>query len=129
MGFLILIILASFLVHLLSSNYLGKHEGQQSSYHSCPKTFKDIQVVLKGNQAIPDHISGKLCDSLTFTNRDNAIRLIAFGPHDHHAAYDGITSETLDTNQSLKIVLNQVGNFEFHDHLLDVIKGTFTVSN
>lgn len=85
-------------------------------------------VTVHGNSVTPAHTTAKLCDTLTINNADDQIRLMAFGPHDHHQPYDGVTERTLAQNQSLTVVLNQAGTFTFHDHLDDAAAGTFTVT-
>lgn len=85
-------------------------------------------ITVHGNSVTPAHTTAKLCDTLTITNADDQIRLMAFGPHDHHQPYDGVTERTLAQNQSLTVVLNQAGTFTFHDHLDDAAAGTFTVT-
>lgn len=85
------------------------------------------QVTIQNSKVNPSHTEGVLCDTLTITNRDNTQRLVAFGLHDHHVAYDGITERLLARGQSVTVTLNQTGNFKFHDHLHDEVEGTFTV--
>ncbi|HKU18947.1 MAG TPA: hypothetical protein VJP80_06805 [Candidatus Saccharimonadales bacterium] len=86
------------------------------------------QVAIANDQVLPVHTTGSICDELRITNKDNVERLVAFGPHEHHVAYDGITSRFLAQGQSLSVTLNKTGTFEFHDHLHDEVAGTFTVS-
>ena len=94
---------------------------------NCRQTGTVYVVAIKNNRILPDHTLGKLCDKMTIVNKDNTVRLIAFGPHTHHTPYDGITESVLSQNQSLTVVYNQEGNFQFHDHLNDNVRGTFTV--
>lgn len=75
------------------------------------------------------HTYAKACDTLTITNEDNQLRLMAFGEHDHHQPYDGVEEKTLGPGQSLTVTLNQVGTFTFHDHVDDSSVGQFTVTN
>lgn len=74
----------------------------------------------------PD-VRAKLCDKLTIVNDDPTLRLMAFGLHDHHQPYDGVTEQVLPQGQSLSVTLNQAGTFTFHDHIHDEVQGTFTV--
>lgn len=85
-------------------------------------------VYIQDGNAEPASTSGKLCDTLTIINKDTKLRLIAFGPHDHHIAYDGVTEEALAENQSMSITLDKVGTYTFHDHVDDTSVGTFTVT-
>ncbi|HET9174355.1 MAG TPA: hypothetical protein VFN56_03675 [Candidatus Saccharimonadales bacterium] len=84
-------------------------------------------VVFEHNAVHPTHTVAQLCDTLTITNLDNTLRLIAFGPHEHHEQYDGVTEQVLDKGNSLTVTLNQAGNYTFHDHLNDSLVGSFSV--
>jgi hypothetical protein len=84
-------------------------------------------VVFQNNNVMPDHTVARLCDTLTITNQDNRLRLIAFGPHEHHISYDGISEKLLSQNQSLTVTLVKAGSFTFHDHIDDALHGSFTV--
>lgn len=85
-------------------------------------------VVIQNNKVSPSSTVAPLCDTLTITNLDDKERLIAFGLHEHHVAYDGITERILTQSQSFTVTLIQKGNFRFHDHWHDKIQGTFTVT-
>jgi hypothetical protein len=73
-------------------------------------------------------IHGKLCDIITFVNKDNISRAIAFGPHEDHVPYDGVGEKILNHNQRFTITLNQPGTFHWHDHEHDNVGGYFTVN-
>lgn len=119
-------ILIYFLVHGLSGSYLSnKKEGNGGI--QCSGSHASHQVTIQNNQISPQHTDGKLCDTLMITNKDNRIRLIAFGQHDEHQPYDDVEEKALKQNESLTVTLNQAGSFLFHDHFQDEAKGTFTV--
>lgn len=85
-------------------------------------------VVIRGGKVYPSHTTGLQCDTLTIVNQDNKIRLMAFGPHEHHVSYDGVSERVLGPGQSFSVKLIQVGTFYFHDHTDDIVKGSFTVN-
>ena len=85
-------------------------------------------VIIKDNKANPNHTVAKQCDTLTIINDDSRIRLMAFGPHEHHVSYDGLSEHVLGPGQSFSVKLIQAGTFYFHDHTDDIVKGSFTVS-
>jgi hypothetical protein len=85
-------------------------------------------VTIKNDQASPSHISAQQCDKLTIINQDDETRLVAFGLHDAHTSYDGITEKPLQKGQSLTVTLVQTGNFRVHDHVHDEVQATFTVT-
>ncbi|HLZ14361.1 MAG TPA: hypothetical protein VKQ34_00025 [Candidatus Saccharimonadales bacterium] len=94
----------------------------------CEGTHGAHTVLIQHNVMTPVHTSAHHCDKLTITNMDATDRLVAFGPHEHHVAYDGVTDQLLLQGQSLTITLNQIGTFNFHDHLHDEVAGDFTVA-
>jgi hypothetical protein len=85
-------------------------------------------VIVKGDTVSPVHTEARQCDSLTITNLDDKERLVAFGKHDSHISYDGVSERVLGRGQSLTVSLGQAGTFLFHDHAQDSVKGTFTVT-
>lgn len=86
------------------------------------------EVKIKDSIVTPSSTTGKPCDSMTITNLDKATRYIAFGKHDQHIEYDGVVKEPVESGKSLTITLNKTGDYLFHDHDDENVKGTFTVS-
>ncbi len=115
-----------FLVHGLSGSYLSNNK-EDNGGTQCSGSHASHQVNIQNNQVNPAHTDGKLCDTLTITNKDNRVRLVAFGEHDNHQPYDGVTEKALKQNESLTITFNQAGSYLFHDHLQEEAQGTFTV--
>ncbi|MFI5271211.1 MAG: cupredoxin domain-containing protein [Candidatus Saccharimonadales bacterium] len=93
----------------------------------CPHIGKTYTVTIKDSVISPKNTDAKKCDQITFLNKDNVTRNIAFGPHEHHVPYDGVTERLLDQNQSFTITLVSVGQYHFHDHFHDELTGTFSV--
>ncbi len=114
----------------LSTQYIADHyltsgsESKQCQVHGVAH-----QAIIKSGDVTPEHTSAKLCDTLTITNKDTTIRIIAFGKHDHHQAYDNITEKVLGKDQSLTITLNRSGSYIFHDHDQETVAGSFTVDD
>lgn len=84
-------------------------------------------VVIRDDKVSPQATTGKVCDTMKITNDDDVTRLMAFGVHDHHQAYDGVTDRILHKGESMTVTFDQVGSFHFHDHLHDEVEGYFTV--
>jgi len=116
-----------FAAYKFSNNYLINDK--RASANRCNGSHGTHKVVILGNQVIPQHTEAKVCDKLVITNEDSAERLMAFGPHDHHISYDGVTERLLTQDQSLNVTLIQIGTFTFHDHADEQVIGSFTVSN
>ena len=110
--------------------YIANRQGHRDpSIPSCPAgPHSDHQVIIQNNRVVPVNTIAPRCDTLTITNLDDRERLMAFGLHEHHVPYDGITDKILIQGQSLSVTLVQTGHFRFHDHDHDEIQGTFTVT-
>jgi len=94
----------------------------------CNKSVHAIRrVVIQNGQVIPAHTEADKCDSLTIVNLDGQDRLMAFGRHDAHISYDGISEKNLGQGQSLSVTLIRTGDYLFHDHLDDNVRGDFSV--
>jgi len=105
----------------------GEPSSHASSTVACTTYGVDHLVTIKDDRASQTTIVGRLCDTLTIVNEDPTFREIAFGPHEEHQAYDGVTAKLLEKGQSLKVVMNQVGAYHFHDHIHDEVEGDFIV--
>lgn len=88
----------------------------------------EYRVTIQHDQLSTQNVAAQLCDKLIITNADDKARLVAFGQHDHHLVYDGVEERLLKHDESLEVTLNQAGEFIFHDHFQDEVKGSFVVS-
>jgi plastocyanin len=134
LAIIIAILIAGGLVYFTTRHFTNKYLTDSNGTASkpgaaqCQGRHATHQVRIQNDAMVPEHTQASLCDKLTITNKDPALRLVAFGPHDEHVAYDGVTEQPLEQNKSLTITLNQPGNYQFHDHLEDIAHGTFTVT-
>ena len=110
----------------VSTNYL--QSSAKKLHSACSRPGVRYVMTIKNAVVTPEHINAKRCDSLVITNEDKSERLIAFGEHDHHVAYAGITTEALTKGHSLTVQLTQIGMYRFNDHFQDSVSGTFTVA-
>lgn len=85
-------------------------------------------ITIKDNKVSNTSLKARKCDTMTITNKDSIEREIAFGPHDHHVAYDGIKERELHQGESVTVTLNKMGAYYWHDHLHDEIDGNFAVT-
>ena len=104
-----------------------KHPTTAEATTMCKQKNINHIVTIQNGKASPEHTDGQLCDTLTIKNLDNITRFMAFGQHDHHQSYDGVSKDTLNQNESFTITMDQAGEFMFHDHAHDEVEGTFTV--
>lgn len=125
-GSIVAIVVIAGLVSHFASSYLSQADAARNP--SCSGTHADHKVTIKNDVASPGYIDAPQCDTLTIVNADQEDRLIAFGLHEKHEPYDGVTEKLLKQNQSLTVTLRQAGNFRFHDHIHDEVGGTFTVT-
>jgi biopolymer transport protein ExbD len=107
-----------------------KHEDDhaQPVIVSCKTTGQKLAINISGNKMSPEVTTGNVCDTLTITNSDPKTRLVAFGHHDSHKEYDGVTERVLKQDQSLTVTLNEKGTYTVHDHYDDAAEATFTVN-
>lgn len=95
---------------------------------SCSGEHATHTVIIHNEAMDPSHTYAPLCDKLTIINTDAKTRVMAFGVHDKHVAYDGVTETILAPNESVTVTLNQAGTFLFHDHDDETVAGEFTVT-
>jgi len=108
----------------VADRYLTSSEAARG----CPQTGHHWYVTILNNRVVPQHTSVHRCDVLTITNDDDRDRLLAFGPHDHHISYDGVSERLIGTGHSVTITLVKTGTYPFHDHQdADHVHGDFTV--
>lgn len=106
----------------------GLLKSDEAKAATCEHKGTEHSVTIANGKVTPAHTTGNLCDTMTVTNTDDVLRYIAFGRHDEHRAYDGITEKTIEKGQSFTITMDELGDYKFHDHLHDEVAGTFTVS-
>jgi hypothetical protein len=124
LALLIVGIAAGSAIYLVAHHFLNADKAETN----CGTTGKNISITIKDDAFSEKQINGKLCDTLTITNTDDKVRNIAFGVHDKHEPYDGVTEKLLQKGSSLTVTLNKTGTYEVHDHLEDETQAFFTVS-
>lgn len=110
-------------VGALSNHLLSNRQEEEP----CKEAPTEYTLTIEDGKLSADTIYLHRCDRLAIMNRDEQLRLIAFGVHDHHQSYNNITERTLLKGQQLAVTLTERGTYMFHDHLHDEVKGTFTV--
>ena len=115
---------------VLASMYLfiGPLLVSDSSRSTCTQTKTPHTAVIRDGKIYPNNIQAKMCDTLTVINNDAVTRLMAFGKHEKHSRYDGISEKRLSPGQSLTVSLGQTGAYLVHDHYDEYVSATFTVS-
>lgn len=113
---------------IMGSVFIALHTAKQPGDCS-GSTGRTYVMVIQNDVVQPQRITAARCDTLTIRNDDDVSRLIAFGNHDHHVAYDGVTEKVLIRGASLSVRLNATGEYHFHDHEHDEVQGYFTVED
>jgi hypothetical protein len=99
-----------------------------AKFPPCSGKYAVHKVNIQNDKVNPPHTNAKRCDTLVITNLDDVPRVIAFGKHEKHVAYDGVTERYLSPRGKFQVTLIQPGNnFLFHDHNQEEVQGTFTV--
>ena len=115
-------------IYNLSRNLLGSETPKQvinCANNSALPT--EHTVTISEGKLSAYNFEAKACDTFTIVNSDDQLRLMAFGVHEKHQTYAGVTEDTLKPGEQMTVTLEQLGTFTFHDHLHDEVKGTFTV--
>lgn len=108
--------------------FVGKNSTKSDvAKEDCRSTGLTHTVEIKNDRISPAQIDAKICDRLIIVNKDEKLRLMAFGVHDEHIYYSGITEKPLSKDQELAVTLEQRGAYLFHDHLQDEVTGQFSV--
>lgn len=113
---------------LIASQYLrADSEKVNNNQTMCTSKGQSHVIKVQNNTLDPLHTEAQRCDTLTVINADSKLRVMAFGVHEKHITYDGITEQGLDSGQQFTVTLNKTGTFKIHDHLQEEVGGTFTV--
>ncbi|HEX5797962.1 MAG TPA: cupredoxin domain-containing protein [Candidatus Saccharimonadales bacterium] len=123
-AFFIFVALISFGTFFIAKN-ATKREAVKAE--DCESIGLEHSVEVKNDEFAPKSVDAKICDELTIINRDEKLRLIAFGLHNEHIYYNGVTEKILKKDEELTITLNQAGTYIFHDHLQEEVQGEFSV--
>ena len=123
------IIIAGIVIAYVTTLGLTKYlDNQYASLHDgCQPNQKVHEVIIQNNKATPSHVTANRCEILKISNLDSTDRLMAFGVHDHHMSYDGISEKALSNGQSFTVTLVQNGDFLVHDHDDEEVGSTFQV--
>src|SRR5690242_2893393 len=95
---------------VVADHYLRTGRDTHPPVAQCYGTFRDHSVIINKGIVMPANTAGKLCDTLTITNDDDTLRLMAFGQHDNHQPYDGVTEKVLSQGQSMTVTMDQLGS-------------------
>ena len=120
----------AFLIVIIGGALAVGLSGNRSAANGCdPGMAVTTHTVTIRDRKVSDaNVTAQLCDKLTIANKDDETRLIAFGVHDKHTTYDGVSQRLLGHDKELTVTLNKTGTYHWHDHEHDEVEGYFTVS-
>lgn len=95
---------------------------------ACQNLHVNHQVTIVDGRVSPVHIQARLCDTLTFINKDSQSREMTFGTHSEHSTYAGDSELAVRKGRNKTITLNELGTYQFHDHFDSSVAGSFTVT-
>jgi len=104
----------------LDRQYVSLHDG-------CAPRKPNHTITVKNNDAVVSSDVILRCDTLSVINLDDTSRMMAFGVHDNHTSYDGVTEKVLNKGESFTVTLVQAGEFIVHDHDNDTVQAKFHV--
>ena len=115
-------------IAVATTSFATQYLHASSKDSECSGQHAAHNVTITGGTLSATSIQATRCDTLSITNQDDTLRLIAFGKHDQHQVYNGITEQSPKRGESISLTLNQSGTYTFHDHLHDELVGIFTVN-
>jgi hypothetical protein len=121
-GVLVLALMYFFIGPLLSNP-------EATAKEACPATGKVHAAIIQNEKITPSNIEARTCDVLTIISQDDKPRLMAFGKHEDHIIYDGVTEKRLEKGQSFTVTMTEKGAYLFHDHFDESVEATFTVTD
>ena len=95
---------------------------------ACKGQHATHKVTLKDGTIVPNQITAKLCDKITFTNEDGDARYLMFGSFEEPEEYAGEDMLTIRNGRPKTLVLTEPGTHHFHDHSDPETTGGFTVT-
>ena len=116
-------------VFTISSRYLKRETDAKLAKTTCNQLGIGHIINVTDTSVSPSDTQAKRCETLTVVNKSSKLRLMAFGPHEDHQPYNGITEKDLTVGKSFTVTLNQTGTYRIHDHTNDELAAYFTVSN
>lgn len=125
-GLFIVLCAAGLYGGIQGAQYLTKPHSDNAD---CTSLGQNHTVVFAEAQVQPSQINAKRCDTMTIQSTSMKNRLIAFGVHNQHKAYNGITEQQLRANDSFTVTLTTTGSFLFHDHQQETLGATFLVTD
>ena len=105
-----------------------RHDHAAPAVAACaPSPRHTIILTYTASRFTPAVLTAQRCDILVLANQGATEVELAFGPHDHHLPYPGITDEPVAPGKSQSLVLSQAGTFGLHDHVHDQAEAQLTV--
>ena len=125
------LLVATISIYLIVSNisrlYLDDDKTPTKTEFNCEAVGENQNLVINNDTFDNTVITAKKCDTLTITNKDVKTRVITFGEHDDHKAYDDVTQRKLLKDESFTLTLNETGSFVVHDHEDQKVEAKFFV--
>ncbi len=94
---------------------------------STPPTATN-QVNISGFAFVPQTITIKKGDTVTWTNEDSTPHIVASNPHPTHTDLPGLVSPTLQKGQSYSFKFDRSGSWGYHCHIHPSMTGTVIVT-
>lgn len=99
---------------------------QQPPSNNLPPSGEN-KVTISGFAFIPQALTIKVGETVTWVNEDSALHRIASNPHPAHTDLPELVSPDLAQGQSYSFNFTKTGIFGYHCHLHPNMQGTITV--
>lgn len=92
------------------------------------KKSETVVVLMKPNAFEPKTIILKKGTTVVFINEDTQDRWPASDPHPEHYIYGGFDPrQSIQTGKEWSFVFDNVGDWTYHDHLFEAIRGKIKI--
>jgi cytochrome o ubiquinol oxidase operon protein cyoD len=105
----------------------GIYQVSGSLTGACKEVKTNHKVYIIDGVVVPSVISANKCDSLSFINEDEDLKIITFGIYPERAAYAGEIEIEVESGKSETLTLSDSGTFNYYDQVETKTLGSFTV--
>lgn len=91
------------------------------------KKGKTFDVGLTDQGYIPQRLTIKAGDKVTWTNKSGAVATVNSAPHPAHTDYAPLNLGQIEDGASVSLVFDNTGTYRYHNHLNSTQFGSITV--
>lgn len=112
-------------LRLAQDENIAEVGGRQTG--ACQGNNANHIVTISSTAITPLHTTAKRCDTITFKSDDSMSYMLMFGSDNTPSSYGGLDEISVRSSRSEIVMLNETGDFSFHDHMNPSLVGHFSV--